>query len=47
MYDNIDFKLSQDDINVTETASRISKQYVYSSGKYVYTENGFVTAIQK
>lgn len=33
-------------INMTETSSGVSKQYVYRNNKYVYVENGIVTAIQ-
>lgn len=40
------------DVNQTETAAGISKQYVYSGTRnigirYVYTRNGVVTAIQR
>ena len=34
------------DINRTETAYGISEQWVYYGHRYVYLENGFVTAIQ-
>jgi hypothetical protein len=33
-------------VNRTETGTHISDQYVYSSGRYVYLENGIVTSIQ-
>ena len=39
------------DLNQTETAAGVSKQYVYSSRvggiRYVYTRNGVVSAIQR
>lgn len=35
-----------DDANITETRYSISKQLVYGLGRYVYTDNGVVTAIQ-
>lgn len=40
------------DLNTTTTASLISKQYVFGDGtynprRYLYTENGVVTAIQE
>ena len=34
-------------VNRTTTASGVSEQWVYSSGKYVYIDNGIVTAIQE
>lgn len=35
------------DINKTTTASGVSEQWVYSNNRYVYLENGIVTAIQE
>ena len=37
---------SPDDVNKTTTASGITEQWVYSSGKYIYLDNGVVTTIQ-
>lgn len=34
-------------VNKTTTANSVSEQWVYSSGKYVYLENGIVNAIQE
>lgn len=34
------------DVNTTVTANNTHKQYVYSNSRYVYTDNGIVTAIQ-
>lgn len=45
--------VAPDSINVTETASGVSKQFVYSSNfgaagfKFLYTRNGVITAIQR
>jgi len=33
--------------NITETAAGISEQWVYGNGRYIYFENGIVTAIQR
>ena len=35
-----------DDVNITQTQYGTSKQYVISSGFYIYVEKGRVTAIQ-
>lgn len=34
-------------INKTTTANSVSEQWVYGNGRYVYLENGIVTAIQE
>lgn len=39
-----------DDVNTTETAAGVSKQFVYrsySTIKYLYVRNGVVTGIQR
>jgi hypothetical protein len=36
-----------EDINKTTTAFGVSEQWVYSDYKYIYLENGIVTAIQE
>lgn len=38
---------SPDKINKTTTTYGVSEQWVYGSGKYIYLENGIVTAIQE
>lgn len=38
---------SPQDINKTTTASGVSEQWVYSGYRYIYLENGIVTAIQE
>jgi hypothetical protein len=35
------------DINKTTTGDNVSEQWVYNDGKYVYLNNGIVTAIQE
>lgn len=35
------------DKNKTTTANGVSEQWVYGSGRYVYLDNGVVTAIQE
>ena len=35
------------DKNITETANGTSEQWVYSTSRYIYFDNGKVTAIQK
>lgn len=34
------------EVNRTITANRVNKQFIYSNSRYVYTDDGIVTAIQ-
>ena len=34
-------------VNRTTTANSVSEQWVYGSGRYVYIDNGIVSAIQE
>lgn len=36
-----------DDINKTTTKYGVSEQWVYGGGKYIYLDDGVVTAIQE
>lgn len=36
-----------DHVNTTQTASGIRKQFVFAAGRYLYTTNGRLTAIQQ